>query len=251
MAPNIGNRVEVVAHGGTALTLRGLKGNTKDLDINIIKKEWFEEICRTLEVMGYKKKFDFMAKPESEHNIRYISDRYIVDTVDLYHPTWNNWSITDTVERRADNLKFGNLTVVLPDIETVFLFKTYPNREIDIEDLRSIILKNTLDANSVIGLFREQESILRTRKDIDPVISIVNLRSRFYLSISDLKRLCDDKRIGILYNFASVEFNGLHINLGHDELAGMIRSQGKELGLEWETFIHSNHKEFAKALGIH
>ncbi|MFQ6128591.1 MAG: hypothetical protein ACE5QW_06795 [Thermoplasmata archaeon] len=246
IAPKIGHRLEIVPHGGTALALRGLKGGTKDVDINTTTRGWFDELCKILESIGYKKEWDLMAWPGREHNIRYVSERYVVDTVGVHFPTWNNWYITDTMKRRADHLKFGELIVVLPDPETIFLFKTYPCRETDIVDLDHIQSETPLDVVYLKESFEEQETLLRNREDIDPVVSIVNLRVRFRLSLSTLRKMSENKRIGMLHDFASIKSNALDIRLDDEKLAKMLSASS----LEWERYIHRNHGKFSERLGL-
>jgi hypothetical protein len=246
VAPRLKNRSEVIAHGGTALALRGFKGYTKDVDINISEWPLFDEFCKTLEALGYEKEWDLMARPGTEHNIRYVSNAFGVDIIDLYYPTWNNWSITDTIKRKADILVFGCLNVVLPNLDAIFLFKTYPCRETDITDLKSIQSEASLNAFNIRKLFNEQEAIIRTREDIDPVISIVNLRARFYLSISALLKTPGNKIVKELRDFALSKFKESNLNIDLKKLAKMINAPG----MEWEKFIHRNYKKFSKALGF-
>ncbi|MCK5548697.1 MAG: hypothetical protein KAI64_06755 [Thermoplasmata archaeon] len=246
ITPNIGKHMEIIPHGGTALTLRDLKGGTKDVDFNINKREWFDEFSKILDAMGYEKKMVFVPKPDIEMN-RYVSDKYTIDLVDIYYPTWNNWSVTETIRKRADVLRFGNLTVVLPDRDTIFLFKTYPCRAVDIEDLNRILSSEPLDTPYIKKLYEEQEALLRIRDDLDPVTSIVNMRTRFYLSLSTLKMMSGDDSLKSLHNFATKRFKALGMDMNREKLTGMINASSD---LEWEKLLEKKHKEFTKILGL-
>ena len=48
------HEVQTYAHGGTALTLLGIKDSTKDVDFTFTRKDEFYELIAILKRMGYK-----------------------------------------------------------------------------------------------------------------------------------------------------------------------------------------------------
>jgi len=97
--------------------------------------------------------------------------------------------LTKNVLRNARSVPYGKLDLILPDRDVVFLFKTYPLRDSDLDDLRGIVDRSPPDQARVVNLFDEQDSLCRKeleRSDLEhePLIDILNLRTRFAGSFS-------------------------------------------------------------------
>ena len=183
VGPRLSEETEVIAHGGTALTLLGLKGSTKDVDLGFRTREYLDRFVRALEELGYRRIADMRSRP-TEIFLRFRSPGHVIDLVDLRYPTWNNWRLTEALLRGAVVLRFGTLRLVRLDPEAIFLFKTYPLRDADLEDLRGVIDRASVDQARVIALFDEQDGLHRAdlaREDIEhePLFNILQLRVRF------------------------------------------------------------------------
>ena len=183
VGPNLAEVTEILPHGGTALTLLGLKDSTKDVDFSFRAEGDFKRLVQVLKKLSYETTLDVKSRP-NEHLIRLENPKRRVDVVDLRYPTWNDWRITTRILEKAIELPIGNVRLIRLDKETIFLFKTYPLRETDVSDLRTILDVSSLDGDRVISLFDEQDAMHRreltdTSVEHEPLINILNLRVRF------------------------------------------------------------------------
>lgn len=175
--------VQLAAHGGTALTLLGLKESTKDVDFSFRTREDFDHMVRTLWQAGYKETWQFRPNAR-EIQMRFENSDSLIDVIDLRFPTWNRWRLTANVLRNAHSIPYGRLNLILPDRDVIFLFKTYPLRDSDLDDLRGIVDRTSPDQSRIINLFDEQDRICREeleKQDLEyePLIDILNLRTRY------------------------------------------------------------------------
>ncbi len=215
------------------------------MDFNIENKSEFEDFCKAIETLDYKCVFDSEIH-QREHMVRYTSDKYGVDIVDFRYPTWNCWSITDKMKRRATLMKFGKLELIIPDAETIFLFKSYPLRAKDISDLRALCERyNKLSSKRIIDLYEEQETLLEKRTgdltDIDPVLTVLRMRMRFYLSMHELSKLKKDKIIKELFDFGKKKFDTLDIRENEEKIIQKIRS-GESIDKLEDKYYENFHK---------
>ena len=183
VSPRLPRETEVVAHGGTALTQLRLKASTKDVDFGFRARGDFDRFVAALESAGYRITRDFRPNPQETY-LRLERSGASVPAVDVRFPTWNNWRLTDLVLRRARVISQGRVRVVLPDRDAMFLFKMYPLRQTDVDDLRGVIDRSPPDEARIIALFDEQDGIHRAdlaREDIEhkPLFNILELRVRF------------------------------------------------------------------------
>ena len=92
------HEIQTYAHGGTALTLLGIKDSTIDVDFTFTQKDEFYGLIAILKRMGYNSTYDFKTGNRS-HWIRLERQGSDVDIIDLHWPYWNNWRITKLIER--------------------------------------------------------------------------------------------------------------------------------------------------------
>src|SRR5947199_164871 len=91
-------------------------------------------------------------------------------------------SSTELMAHGGTALTLLGLKVSTKDV--VFLFKTYPLRDSDLDDLRGIVDRSALDQVRIVDLFDEQDRLWRQeleRSDLEyePLIDLLNLRTRF------------------------------------------------------------------------
>ena len=82
-------KVTTYAHGGTALTLLGIKESTKDVDFSFTDRNDFDLVAGTLTKMGYLPTIDSQSSQKS-HFVRLEKASEEVDVIDLQWPYWNN-----------------------------------------------------------------------------------------------------------------------------------------------------------------
>jgi len=253
---DIGSRLseetELVAHGGTALTLLGLKEASKDVDFGFRTKDDFDRLVALLRRIGYRVTMDVRPIP-GEVLLRLENPSSVIDVVDLRFPTWNNWRLTQRVLEAARIIPRGKALLVLPDRDAVFLFKTYPLRETDLEDLRTIIDRSRPNQRRVIGLFEEQDGLHRVELNqanvaYEPLFNILNLRARFAGSLS----LVGDRHRGNVKQLAQFSLRkfeelGLPIALG----ALVKRLRDSDRIVDWDDIIGIGADALRKRLMLH
>ena len=250
VSPRLRERTEAVAHGGTALSLLGLKDATNDVDLGFRSRESFEAFAGALESLGFRRTVDIMATP-TEAFFRYENPASAVDYADLRFPTWNSWRLTKLVLRGAIVLPFGDLRVVRPDRDAVFLFKTYPLRERDIDDLRGILDRSPPDEARVIALFDEQDAIHRAElleeTEHEPLINILELRVRFAASV-ELLGPAWRRKVPRIARHARRRFEELRIRPTLAALTKRLRAT--ELLATWEDVLDESGERLRTELAV-
>ncbi len=208
LGKNVRRGARGFAHGGTCLTLHGLKDTTKDVDFAFEKREDFDQVRAALQRAGYKETQNFGQFGELQ--IRLENPQESIDVIDLRHPTWNHWTMQGTALRGCVKIQHGNFELLQPDVETIFVFKTYPCRPSDLQDLKRIVEKTEVRWDRVETIFREQESYAKKQEKYAPGLLIAYIRGRAYASIVTLRE-SGVKQV--------------------DQIAGWARDRWNELGL--------------------
>lgn len=251
VTPHMPARTEAMAHGGTALTLLGVKESTKDVDFSFRQREDFDRFSSALKAMGYRVGADSKAR-RGEHWLQFRNPRIAVDSVDLHFPTWNNWRLTPRILRKTLTLPIGQIDLVRPDVDVAFLFKTYPLRDSDITDLQRTIDRSPPDEAAVIGLFDEQDAIYRGEllvQDIEyePLINILELRVRFGGSL-ELVGPAHRARIPKVDKLARLRFRELGLDVPLRDLLTELRREGLEPPINWDRVLGDRLEEIRERL---
>ena len=237
VGPALREETEAVAHGGTALTMLRLKASTKDVDFGFRAGEDFERFVAALKATGYRVTRDFRPNPRETY-LRLERRGPLVSAVDLRFPTWNNWRLTELVLRRARVIPYGQVRVVVPDRDALFLFKTYPLRETDLDDLRAILRVSPPDQARVIALFDEQDAIHRSELLAEtihePLLNILELRVRFAASLR-LLGPSYRRRIPRIARRARIRFGELQLRPSLTDLIRRLRTT--EGVMTWEDVM--------------
>ncbi len=215
------------AHGGTALTLLGIKESTKDVDFSFIDRNDFDTVAGTLKKMGYDLTMDSQHSQRS-HFVRFEKVSEDVDVIDLHWPYWNNWRITRLVLENSTQEMYGKFMLHLLDKNVIFLFKTYPTRASDIDDLSTIIDKNHLDQDRLISLLDEQDKMNRRalsvdKLDYDPLRNIIEMRMRTSISLHLIGKSYYEK-VKFFGAFADGIFSDLRLNMSRTRIAEFLHS---------------------------
>lgn len=244
-------RTEVIAHGGTALTLLGVKESTKDVDLGFRERGDFNRFNRVLREAGYVMRREFRPLPQEIYR-RWRNQAQVVDVVDLRHPTWNGWRITKKILGRAMLIPRGQAVLVRPSVETAFLFKTYPLRDTDLDDLRKTLEKRKLKEDEMIELYDEQDRVYRSefsREDVvhEPVLRVVEMRARVAASL-DLLPKRHSGMIPAFHDHVRAKFKELDLGSSLDELAGLVRDE--ESLIDWDQILGDRIEEIRSRLAI-
>lgn len=240
---------EAVAHGGTALTLLGVKESTKAANFSFRDRADFDRFHRALERLGYRVSRTFVPRAgEEQLRLEHGSSR--VDVVDIRFPIWNNWRLTRKVLARSRTIPFGRVRLVLLDLATVVLFKTYPLRDSDLDDLRTVVDTTNVDESRVVALFDEQDAIHRAelgRDDVEhePLFNVLDLRTR----LAGTMRLLGPgyrRRLARIDRHAREKFNELGLDASLVEIVGRIRDPDRVL--DWDAVLDDRGDDLRRRL---
>ena len=130
---SLSGKVHFFVIGGAMLLYHKLKTVTKDIDIVVDDSKEFRTVEKTLKEMGFSGKI-----AEKEYKNVCLSQIFIRDDfrIDLFHRTvCKGFVLSKAMQKRADKiLELKHLIVSLCSEEDVFVFKTFTEREGDIED---------------------------------------------------------------------------------------------------------------------
>ncbi len=244
-------RTEVIAHGGTALTLLGVKESTKDVDLGFREREDFDRFSAVLKDATYEMRREFSPLPGETYR-RWRNQAQVVDVVDLRYPTWNRWRMTRRILGRALIIPRGQVVLVRPSVETAFLFKTYPLRATDLDDLRKTLQKRELREDELIEFYDEQDRILRSeflKDDVihEPVLSLVKMRARVAASLDLLPRLYSEM-IPAFHSHVQAKFEELRLTSSLGDLTRLFRDE--EMVMNWDQILGKHLEEIRSGLAI-
>lgn len=252
LGPMVLPRTQGVTHGGTLLTLRGIKDTTKDVDFAFLDRKAFASCGKALIANKYNLEADFQPWPGETYR-RYRNPSETVDLVDLRHPTWNSWAMKGAALRGCERFFHGNFELLLPDVETSFVFKTYPCRPADISDMGRILEKvPTLNWARIRQIFEEQEEFAAEKKAYSPVLLVAESRGRAFASSGVL---LDDgeRRIKEFHSWARERWRqlGLPKATPQQTIEEIRKDQdGEAAKFPWRDRLHNREAQIARTLGL-
>ena len=151
---NIEQSIKIYMIGGCALSFKGLKLATKDIDIIVRNKQDFEIFDKAMFKSGFKS----MNERESEFYATalavYMKEESRIDVFLKY--VGKMLILTEGMIERAEIYKdYGKLTVYLVSNEDIFLFKAMTSREGDLVDCDRI-MKEGIDYEVIYKEIVEQ-----------------------------------------------------------------------------------------------
>lgn len=143
---NVGSRIaksiKIYMIGGCALSFKGLKAATKDIDIIVTSKNDFDVFGKAMRAAG----FTLMTERESEFYLTALAVYIRGDDsrIDVFlKQVGKMLQLTDTMIKRSELYKkYGSLSVYLLSNEDIFLFKTMTSRQGDLFDCDRLIKEN-------------------------------------------------------------------------------------------------------------
>lgn len=154
----IGSRVttpvRVYLIGGGALSFKGIKASTKDIDLVVRSREDFDLLNTAIKKSGYKLETDL----KDEFYLTALAVYTKKDSrIDVFLKNVGKMlRLTDGIKKRAKYFtNYGNLTVYLVSNEDIFLFKTMAPRQADIFDCDRL-MKESLDYDIIYNEILEQ-----------------------------------------------------------------------------------------------
>ncbi len=152
----IKKQIKIYMIGGCALSFKGLKPATKDIDIIVANKEDFQVFDASMRENGFNsnsvKESDFYTTALEV----YIKDESRIDV--FLKQVGKMLFLSESMTKRAkEHKKYGNLIVYLVSNKDIFLFKAMTSREGDVYDCDRII-KEGIDYDVVYNEIVEQNA---------------------------------------------------------------------------------------------
>ncbi|MFH1332659.1 MAG: DUF6036 family nucleotidyltransferase [archaeon] len=147
-------KVQFYVIGGAVMLYHGLKAGTKDVDIVVDSPKEFTAVENALKNIGFAAKIPTLAYKKFDISQIFIRKDY---RIDLFQKTvCKGFRLSEKMKERADKLKqLSNLTVFLCSTTDIFMFKTFTEREGDIEDCMSLA-ETDIDWDAMIEEIKEQ-----------------------------------------------------------------------------------------------
>jgi len=126
-------KVKIYVIGGVVLLQQGLKPATKDIDLVIHGKREFVAFEHALITAGFKQKIPTGVYKKMNLNQILVRDDF---RVDAFHQTvCRRFSLSEAMRKRAKKtLMVPHIDVYLCSNEDIFVFKTFTEREGDLQD---------------------------------------------------------------------------------------------------------------------
>jgi len=147
-------KVDVYVIGGVALLYQGLKPATKDIDLIILRKEEFSAFEHALKNARFTTKIPTALYKKTNLSQILTRDDF---RIDAFHETvCRKFSLSKGMQKRAKKLvAFSHLTLYFCSNEDIFVFKTFTEREGDLEDCIALAKKG-LDWNVIVRELQAQ-----------------------------------------------------------------------------------------------
>jgi hypothetical protein len=148
------NKVHIYIIGGVVLLHQGLKPATKDIDLVILAKHEFITFEQALKTVRFESKIPTGAYKKMNLNQILIRDNF---RIDAFHKTvCRRFLLSEGMIKRAKKLlELPHIDLYLCSNEDIFVFKTFTEREGDLQDCIALAQRG-LDWNVIVGEIQSQ-----------------------------------------------------------------------------------------------
>ena len=155
-------KIRIYIIGGIVLLYHKLKPATKDIDLVIIDKDEFTALEQALKTAHFESKIPTGIYKKMNLDQILIRDDF---RIDAFHKTvCRHFVLSEGMQKRAKRiLALSHLDVYLCSNEDIFVFKSFTEREGDLQDCISLAEKG-LDWNSIMHELQSQ--IQHSGKDV-------------------------------------------------------------------------------------
>lgn len=159
-------KIRLYALGGTALTIRGIKPSTLDIDINVGSESEYQYISGLFEEMGFKK--DGTMKWTTQEGLRF----------DLFHSSniLGTQLLPDSLKNAKFIRRFGSIELYTLSLENIIISKLARGFDRDFDDIKLILEKEKINVTNLADRYR------KTMQD-----SIVSHFKQKFLDLIDIK----------------------------------------------------------------
>ncbi len=154
-------RVKIYMIGGGALSLKGLKEATKDVDLVLLDKKALHQIKDSFEKIGYEIDKGLFKEQFYKDAVFVFLDKSGSRIDILVDVVCGMLRLTEDMQKRAAKYgSFGNLDLYLVSNEDILLFKAITDRPQDLKDIRALIDATKLNWDVII-----KECVSQHRKE--------------------------------------------------------------------------------------
>jgi len=134
---NLKQSVNVYIIGGIVLLYQRMKPSTKDIDLIIVEKDKAIVFEKALKTINFKSKTPTSIYKHMDLGEILVRGEY---RIDIFHKTvCKKFLLSDSIRKRAEKiLALKNLNVYFCANEDIFVFKTFTERQGDLEDCISL-----------------------------------------------------------------------------------------------------------------
>ncbi len=137
------NNIPYIIIGGQALLIHGEPRLTKDIDITLGITP--ESLPRIIEILN-----DLSLKVLVDNPEKFVEETWVLPAICPVSKIrvdfiFSNSEFEKNVLKRAINVKIENYPVKFTTVEDLIIYKIIAGRERDIEDVKNLIIKNSLD----------------------------------------------------------------------------------------------------------
>ena len=150
----LNQKVEIYIIGGAVMLYHGLKIGTKDIDLIVDSANEFNYVKKALFKINFEAKIPGIEYKKFNLNQIFVRVDY---RIDLFQKTvCNGFILSNEMKKRAKKIKeLENLKVFLCSITDIFMFKTFTEREGDIDDC-ILLAKKGINWNEMLLEIRYQ-----------------------------------------------------------------------------------------------
>lgn len=148
------NKVHIYIIGGVVLLYQGLKPATKDIDLVVLRKHEFITFEQALKTVRFESKIPTGAYKKMNLNQILVRDDF---RIDAFHKTvCRRFLLSEGMIKRAKKLlELSHVDLYLCSNEDIFVFKTFTEREGDLQDCIALAQRG-LDWNVIVSEIQSQ-----------------------------------------------------------------------------------------------
>jgi hypothetical protein len=147
-------KINLFIIGGAVMLYHGLKSATKDIDIVVDTIEEFNAFQNIMIKQGFKIKI-----PSAEYNKFNLSQIFVMYDyrIDIFHKkVCKGFALSDNMKKRSEKIiSMDNISVYLCSSTDIFMFKTFTEREGDIDDC-ILLAQHDIDWKSMLTEINNQ-----------------------------------------------------------------------------------------------
>jgi len=145
LAPYVESPLHMYALGGTALTIRGIKQSTRDIDINFENKQQYTYATKIFSQVGFIQ----------SSTLRWITQEGLAIDVFFGENILGTQLLNDALKKAKKEQVFGNITLYTLAFEDIIISKLARGDERDFDDIKAIFEHAPINLQSLAARYKE------------------------------------------------------------------------------------------------